>query len=195
MRRSGTLSLALLLFCIVTSITANCERTISSDERRSVLAALTRSFGPPIDSLALIFKSPQYRIIPAFEEGVLVSIRIDANTPLDSKDLSRSDFDHLLTLLDSVKTLGNHQEDMGATFVTGGNGFTTMRYEHTYLQTDERIMTADLPHPVQSAAIYYIHPVTGAARFPRGSRPSADASSFGLIASGRSLSSLQRQNF
>lgn len=169
MRRSGILFSAPLLFLIVASITANCQQVVpTDDERRSVLTALTRFFGPPIDTSALIFGSPEYRIIPAFSnEGVLVSIRIDASGPPDS-NLSRSDFDRLLTLLDSVKSLGKFEEK-GVVISHGGRDHVSSRYDNGYLYTTEPIGSP--PHRVQSASLFYIHSVSGVARFPTASKP------------------------
>jgi len=186
-KHGGVTRIVSLLYVLVGTLVSSSaqEATPPHDDQRSAMATLTRLFGEPLDPSTLKFSASPYVITPQFsQDGALLSLDIQLNPKFNSSDLFRSEFDRLLVLLGSVKPLGKHQEDLGVTIVHGSRGFECSRYEYAYLETAESI-TVPRPHPVQSAMIYYIHPVTGAAKLPKGSRPSSDAFSFGLICVGK----------
>lgn len=169
MKRCGQLasifSLLLLLCCSGLSV---AQRTTAGDERRSVIDAFSRFFGKPTDATTLSFDAKPYVITPTFSEpGLLLSLRIDLDSGVNSGDISRSDFDRLLTLLDSVKPLGKYEES-DATIMHGGRDHVSKRYENGYLYTTESI--GPLPHAVQSASVFYLHAVSGIATLPTASK-------------------------
>jgi len=158
-------------------------------ERGTVLAALTLSYGPPVDKRKPFFViAPDYVLTPVFSStGLLIRISIEPKSNSPGRDpghpvqLSKSEFEIVLANLDSIKPMGNHEEDLGA-IVHGWRAWETKRYQNAYLRTAELIGYGS-PRPVEFAYIYYLHPVTGIARLPRGSNPQ-DAGSFGLVCVG-----------
>jgi hypothetical protein len=84
--------------------------------------------------------------------------------------LSKSEWESILANLNTIKPLGDFEEELGAMFVSGGRGQREQRYQNGYIASREVVLP---PHPVVSASIYYIHLVTGAPRIPRGSKPDA----------------------
>jgi hypothetical protein len=163
----------------------------SPSERGTVLAALTLSYGPPVDNRKPLFViAPDYALAPFFSaDGSLIEISIEPKSysnrqdPQRSIQLSRSEFELILANIDSIKPLGAFEEDFHAKFVHGGRAWGNLRYQHAYLQTAEPISYGP-PRPIAFAYIYYLHPVTGIAKIPRSSKPE-ETGSFGLVCVGR----------
>jgi hypothetical protein len=159
----------------------------TSSERGSVLAALTLSYGPSVDDGKPLFvTAPDYFLAPVFSaDGLLIEISLEPKSDSHGQDpqrpiqLSRSEFESILANINSIKPLGTFEEDFPAKFVRGGRAWGNARYQHAYLQTAEPINHVP-PRPIAFAYIYYLHPVTGIAAIPRGSKPE-EADSFGLV--------------
>jgi len=156
-------------------------------ERGTVLAALTLSYGPSVDNRKPVFAiAPDYVLAPVFSaDDLLIEISIEPKFNGNGQDqqrsiqLSRSDFELILANINSIKPLGAIEEDFPAKVVHGGRAWGSLRHQHAYLQTAEPISYRP-PRPIAFAYVYYLHPVTGIARMPRGSKPE-EAGSFGLV--------------
>jgi hypothetical protein len=161
------------------------QETLS--ERESVLAALTLTYGQPVEKGKPVFAiTTDYVLSPVFSaDGLLIEISIEpkSNThgqnPQRSFQLSRSDFDSILGNINSIKPLGEFKEDFPSKFVHGGRAWGNVRYQNSYLETAEPINHVP-PRPIAFAYIYYLHPVTGLATIPGGSKPD-ELDSFGLV--------------
>jgi hypothetical protein len=155
-----------------------------------VLAAITLSYGPSADNRKPLFTiAPDYVLTPTFSaDGLLIEISIEPKSNRDAQDpqrpiqLSRSEFELILANINSIKPLGAFEEDFPAKFVHGGRAWGNLRYQNAYLQTAEPINHVP-PRPIAFAYIYYLHPVTGIAKIPSGSKPE-EAGSFGLVCVG-----------
>ena len=160
----------------------------SPTERETVIASLAVLYGKPINKQNSLFAvTPDYVLSSSFSDGVLVAISIEPRPNIDislkrSIQLSKAEFDLILANVNSIKPLGQFEEEFGAKFVHGGRAHGTQRYRNAYLQTAEPIF--DVPtRPVAVAHIYYLHPVTGTAKMSPTSNPE-DAGSFGLVCVG-----------
>jgi hypothetical protein len=159
-------------------------------ERGTVLAALTLSYGPSVDNRKPLFViASDYVLAPVFSaDDLLIEISIEPKSNSNRQDqqrsiqLSRSDFELIIANINSIKPLGALEEDFPAKFVHGGRAWGNLRHEHAYLQTAEPISYGP-PRPIAFAYIYYLHPVTGIAKIPRGPKPK-EAGSFGLVCVG-----------
>jgi hypothetical protein len=118
-------------------------------------------------------------------DGLLIEISIaprsnsHGQNPQRSFQLSRSEFDSILANINSIKPLGAFKEDFPGQFVHGGRAWGNVRYQNSYLETAEPINHVP-PRPIAFAYIYYLHPVTGLATIPGGSKPD-EVGSFGLV--------------
>jgi len=156
-------------------------------ERESVLAALTLAYGQPVEKGKPVFAiTTEYVLSPVFSaDALLIEIAIEPKSNNHEQDpqrpwqLSRSEFDSILANINSIKPLGALKEDFPAKFVHGGRAWGNMRYHDAYLETAEPISHVS-PRPIAFAYIYYLHPVTGMATIPSGSRLD-EVGSFGLV--------------
>lgn len=163
-----------------------CSTALSQtySEQENVLHALELSYGKSADERHPRFTiKPEYALVPTFsEDGLLTAISI---APTSSRDpsrvvaLSRAEFDSLVATLASIKPLGTFEEGPGGKFVSGWRAHGTQRYQNAFIETAE-LMGQEEPSPIESASIYYLHPVTGVAKLDRGLSPEAFAS-FGLL--------------
>jgi Gram-negative bacterial TonB protein C-terminal len=176
-----------MAFCIVCCSIVWTQETLS--ERETVLAALTGSYGHPIEGSSSFAVTEDYILKPVFSgQGLLIEIAIEPRAKIygqrdnRSVDLSDSEFQSILANINSIKPLGPLEEELGGKFGTAGRAWGSSRYRNGYLQTAELLGEAP-PRPVVFAYIYYLHEVTGIAKLPIGSKPE-DASSFGLVCIG-----------
>ena len=130
----------------------------SPTERETVIASLAVLYGKPINKQNSLFAvTPDYVLSSSFSDGVLVAISIEPRPNIDislkrSIQLSKAEFDLILANVNSIKPLGQFEEEFGAKFVHGGRAHGTQRYRNAYLQTAEPIF--DVPtRPVAVAHI------------------------------------------
>jgi len=159
-------------------------------ERERVLAALTLSYRQAAEKGKLVFElKADYFLSPVFSaDGLLIEISIEPKSKNHERDphrpvqLSKSEFESILTNINSIKPIGKMEEDLGGQFIHGGRAWGSQRYRNAYMRTAELISYAS-PRPIAFVYIYYLHPVTGVAKIPRDSKPE-DAGSFGLVCVG-----------
>ena len=190
---SGYLRLLRIGFRVLAAGLACCSVASPQEtpsERGPVIAALTLSYGASVDSGKPLFTiAPDYVLTPTFSaDGLLIEISIEPKSNSNGQaqqrsiQLSRSEFELILANINSIKPLGAFEEDFPAKFVHGGRAWGNRLHQHAYLQTAEPISYGP-PRPISFAYIYYLHPVTGIAKIPRGSKPE-EAGSFGLVCVG-----------
>ena len=179
------IGLPVLAACLGCCSVTTPQKTPS--ERRTVLVALALSYGPSVDNRKPLYViALDYVLAPFFSaDGLLIEISIEPKPKGNGQDqqrsfqLSRAEFDLILANINSIKPLGAFEEDFPAKFVHGGRAWGNLRYQHAYLQTAEPINHGP-PRPIAFAYIYYLHPVTGIAKIPLGSKPD-EAASFGMV--------------
>ena len=182
----------LLLRIVITVLTGVLCHSIAwpqetLSERESVLAAFTLAYGQPVEKGKPVFSiTTDYVLSPVFSaDGLLIEIAIEPKSNNHGQDpqhpwqLSRSEFDSILAKVNSIKPLGAFKEDFPGEFVHGGRAWGNLRYQNAYLQKAEPI-TYGPPRPIAFAYIYYLHPVTGIATIPGGSKTN-EVDSFGLV--------------
>jgi hypothetical protein len=138
------------------------------NERHTVLAALRVLYGNPLNGKSEFAATPGYVVRPVFSQrNVLVRIEVELRSG-SITPLSRSAWDSILATLNTIKPLGDFEEELPL-YVSGGRSQTEQHYQHGYIAVVETIQRP--PASVQSAHIYYLHPVTGIPRIPKDSKP------------------------
>jgi hypothetical protein len=144
-------------------------------EREPVLQALALSYGQSLDEKSPQFLlKPDHVLTPTFsDDGLLTAISIEPRSRRDLthvSKLTRSEFDSVLATLTSVKSLGAMEEEVGGKTRSGWRVHIIARYHSAYLETEE-LMGYGEPSPIESAQIYYLHPVTGVPKIRRDEDP------------------------
>jgi hypothetical protein len=185
MRRiSPTFFNVLCLVIVAFSLTALAVSQNSSGERYTVLTALRVLYGKPLNGKLEFSITPKYVLRPIFSaQGSLVRVSAEPRSIGEEvAPIPRSEWDSILAKLNTIKPLGDFEEEFGAMFISGGRAQGEQRYQNGYVGM--RIVVLP-PHPVVSASIYYIHSVTGVPRLPSGSKPQDAAPfNFGLVCIG-----------
>jgi hypothetical protein len=174
--------LCLLVVTILPQVIAAAQAF--PDERHTVVAALGVLYGKPVNSKPEFAIAPNYVLRPIFSgTGTLVRVSVEPTTSIgdERSQLSRPEWESILANLNTIKPLGDFEEELGAKFVSGGRGQGEQRYQNGYIALREVVLPQ---RPVVSASIYYIHSVTGVPRIPRGSKPDAAPFNFGLVCVG-----------
>ncbi len=184
----GRCASAWLLWALISCVAGTAQATPrpqpSPDERSTVIASLIVLYGQATDTIKPKFSLPEdYILSPTFaDDGTLVEFAVEPKSgldPLHSTQLSRPEFETLVANINSIKPLGELEEETRAWFVHGGRADGTRRYGNAYVETVEPI-SGPAPRPVTFAYIYYLHTVTGLAEIP-GEPGLNDAGSFGLV--------------
>jgi hypothetical protein len=138
------------------------------NERHNVLTALRVIFGKPLNRDGEFAATPQYVVRPVFSRpDVLVRIEVESRFA-NATPLTRSAWDSILASLNTIKPLGDFEEDMPL-YVSEGRSQTEQHYQQGYIAVVETNQPS--PSSVLSAHIYYLHPVTGIPRIPKDSKP------------------------
>ena len=80
----------------------------------------------------------------------------------------RPEWDSILANLNTIKPLGDFEEELPL-YANGGRSQTEKCYEHGYIAIVEIVEPPSTS--IQSAQIYYLHPVTGIPKIPKDSKP------------------------
>jgi len=138
------------------------------NERHDVLTALRVIYGNPLSRNGEFAATPQYVLRPVFSRpNVLVRIEVEPRFA-NATPLARSAWDSILATLNTIKPLGDFEEDMSL-YVSEGSSQIEQHYHQGYIAVVETNQPS--PASVQSAHIYYLHPVTGIPKIPKDSNP------------------------
>ena len=152
-------------------------------ERHAVLAALRSLYGRASNSKPEFALTTDHVLRPFFSlDGSLTRISVEPrSTGEKAAPLPKSEWDSVLANLNTVKPLGDFEEEVPV-FVGGGRAQGEQRYQHGYVAVVE--ILEPTPVGVESAHIYYLHPVTGIPRISKSSKPQ-DGFNFYLVCVGQ----------
>jgi hypothetical protein len=77
-----------------------------------------------------------------------------------------------MRLLNLVKPLGEHKEDLGGEFVHGGKAWTQQRFESAYISMGTLVAPHGSERRVAAVCVYYLRAVAGVVHFAASSTPS-----------------------
>lgn len=147
-------------------------------EEGAVLSAM-KSFGNPVRVERPLYQfGHAYTVAPVFSPGGAVErICVEPKDYDSGFYLSQSEYNELLRLLNLVKPLGAHKENLGVEFVRSGRAWTQQRFENAYVSVDTLVALPGTERRIAALCVYYLRPVAGIVHF----RALATPSSFGLI--------------
>ena len=153
-------------------------QTSGTINRSSVLPLMAERYGAADPSNPLAFRLKDgYKIVAKFAPSdELIGFEIKAAKMPDS--ITAEEFQDTLTFINSIKSLGTLEENLGVSFVSGMRAHNTAHYSEGYLSTAE-VLCRTKPCPIAYASVDYLYPKSGTVRLPESFRLK-DAGSFGL---------------
>ena len=166
------------LLLIPTMMAGAVAQTSGTINRSSVLPLMAERYGAADPSNPLAFRLKDgYKIVAKFAPSdELIGFEIKAAKMPDS--ITSVEFQDTLTFINSIKSLGTLEENLGVSFVSGMRAHNTAHYSEGYLSTAE-VLCRTKPCPIAYASVDYLYPKSGTVRLPESFRLN-DAGSFGL---------------
>jgi hypothetical protein len=180
MPQNASIRSASVIVVVVTCFisTAFPYSRLTGEEDRFV-KRFSRLYGPPIKSQAVSFAVAPDFLLRAMVQppDTLIGFSLAPmfTSPHPEPKLPKARFENLIAELNSIKALGNLEEDPGGADRSGWRSTTSKRFHYAYVTVSEWP-----DHSIASASIFYIRPLQGVFTFPRGSTPEG-TSSFAII--------------